>query len=98
MGKARSRNPWLRLSCDAWLLGAEAATVIGLRTLKLAAGGPAGDAEARRMVAEKVEAARALQVMALTGALGVTAPDVVDKTLKHYRRKVSANRRRLARR
>jgi hypothetical protein len=79
------------------MLNAEAATVIGLRTLKIAKGGAAGEAEARRMVTEKLEAARALQIMALTGALGFTAPDVVDKTLKHYRRKVRANRRRLAR-
>jgi len=93
----RSRNPWLRLGGDAWMLNAEAATVISLRTLKIARGGAAGQAEARRMVTEKLESARALQIMALTGALGFTAPDVVDKTLKHYRRKVRANRRRLAR-
>lgn len=93
-----SRNPWLRIGWDAWMLGAEAANVIGLRTLKLAAGGAAGEAEARRMVAEKIEAAQALQVMALTGVLGTTAPGVAAKTLKHYRRKVRANRRRLAKR
>ena len=93
----RTRNPWLRLGHDAWMLGAEAATVMTLRTMKIAAGGPAAEREARRMVSEKVEAAQALQVMALTGALGVTAPSVVDKSLQHYRRKVRANRRRLSR-
>jgi hypothetical protein len=94
----KSHNPWFRLGLDAWMLGAETASVMGLRALKIAAGGAAGQAEAGRMVAEKVEAAHALQVLAMTGALGFTAPDVVDGTLKHYRRKVRANRRRLRRR
>ncbi len=92
----RRRNPWLRLSQDAWMLGAEAATVMTLRTLKIAAGGPDAGREADRMVSEKIEAAQALQAMAMTGALGFTAPGVVDKSIKHYRRKVRANRRRLA--
>ena len=94
---ARKRNPWFRLGQDALALGAEAATVMTLRSMKIAAGGAAAETEARRMVSEKVEAAQALQVLALTGALGITAPGVVDKTLKHYRRKVRANRRRLTR-
>ena len=93
----RTRNPWLRLSQDAWMLGAEAATVMTLRTMKIAAGGPAAEREARQMVSEKVQAAQALGVMAMTGALGFTAPGVVDKSIKHYRRKVRANRRRLSR-
>ena len=92
---ARSRNPWLRLGWDAWSLGLEAGAVMGLRTMKIAAGGPAADAEARRMVSEKVDAAAALQTLAMTGALGFTAPQVAGKTLAHYRRKVRANRRRL---
>jgi len=94
---ARVRNPWVRLGWDAWMLGAESATVMTLRTMKIAAGGAAGEREARRMVDEKVEAAQALQTMALTGALGATAPVAADRTLKHYRRKVRANRRRLTR-
>jgi hypothetical protein len=93
---ARVRNPWLRLGWDTWSLGLEASSVIGLRAMKIAAGGPPGEAEARRMVSEKVEAAAALQTLALTGALGFTAPAVAARTLSHYRRKVRANRRRLA--
>jgi hypothetical protein len=95
MARSKARNPWARLGWDTWMLGAEAATVIGLRCLKIAAGGAAGEREARLMVDEKVEAARALQTMAATGALGFTAPGVSDKTIKHYRRKVRANRKRL---
>jgi hypothetical protein len=93
----RSRNPWFRLGLDAWTLGAEAATVMTLRSMKIAAGGAAAEAEAQRMVSEKIEAAQALGVMAVTGALGFTAPGVVGKSIKHYRRKVKANRRRLSR-
>lgn len=93
----RSRNPWFRLGRDAFALGAESAAVMTLRTMKIAAGGAPAEAEAERMVSEKIEAARALRMMALTGALGFTAPGVVDKSIKHYRRKVRANRRRLTR-
>lgn len=93
----RSRNPWLRVGFDAWTLGLEAQTVVGLRLLKLAAGGAAAEAEARRMVSEKAEAAAALQAMALTGALGFTAPAATAKAMRHVRRKVRANRRRLTR-
>jgi hypothetical protein len=89
------RNPWLRIGFDAWALGFEASLTIGLRALKMMAGGPAASAEARRMISEKIDAARALQAKALTGGLG-TAPSAAAKTLKHYRRKVRANRRRLS--
>ena len=93
---ARSRNPWFRVGLDAWTLGLEAQTVVGLRMMKLMSGGPAAQAEARRMVAEKVEAAAALQAMALTGALGLTAPAATAKAMRHVRRKVRSNRRRLS--
>ena len=93
----RSKSPWLRLGLDAWTLGGEAAAVMALRSAKLARGGAAAETEARRMVAEKVEAAQALQLLAMTGALGFTVPGAMDKTLKHYRRKVRSNRRRLSR-
>ena len=91
----RARNPWLRIGLDAWSLGVEASSVIGLRTLKLAAGGPAADAESRRMVEEKVRAGLEWQAMALTGALGRTPERAAAGTLTHYRRKVRANQRRL---
>ena len=48
------------------------------------------------MVSEKVEAGVALQMLALTGGLGVTPHGAAAKTVAHYRRKVRANRRRLA--
>jgi hypothetical protein len=94
---ARARNPWVRLGWDAWKLGAESASVIGLRAMTITAGGAVADRESRRMIEEKFEAAQALGLLAMTGALGFTAPGVADKTIKHYRRKVRANRRRLTR-
>jgi hypothetical protein len=90
------RNPWFRAGFDAWCLGVEASSVIALRTLKLAAGSAAAQAEARRMVSEKIEAGLTLHARALTGGLGLTAQSAATKTLAHYRRKVRANRRRLA--
>lgn len=78
------------------MLGLESAMVVGLRGLKLAAGGPAAKAETRRMVSEKVEAVAALQALALTGGLGTTPTAAARKTLRRYARTVRANRRRLA--
>ena len=92
----RSRaNPWIGIGWDAWRLGLDASTVIGLRTLKIAQGGETGRAEAERMVSEKVAAGLSLQTLAITGGLGLTPASASARTLAHYRRKVSANRRRL---
>ncbi|HZZ70373.1 MAG TPA: hypothetical protein VFE18_19555 [Phenylobacterium sp.] len=94
---SRRRSPWIGLGFDAWMLGVEASAVMAQRTVVLAAGGPTAHREALRMVAEKVDAGLALQGKALSGALGVTPTEVTARTLTHYRRKVRANRRRLAR-
>ena len=88
-------NPWMKLGWESWALGLEAGAVIGLRTMKIAAGGAAGEAEARRMVTEKVDAMTELGTMAMVGGLGCTPVDALDKTLSHYRKKVTANRHRL---
>jgi hypothetical protein len=89
-------NPWLRAGFKAWSLGLEASSVIALRTLKMATGGTDAEAEARRMVREKIEAGLALQVLAATGGLGLTPYTAAVRTMAHYGRKVQANRRRLA--
>jgi hypothetical protein len=85
----------MRLGLDAWSLGLEASAVVALRTMKLAAGGQAALDESRRMVAEKVAAAADLQAKAMTGALGGTLPAAMSGAVRHYRRRVRANRRRL---
>lgn len=89
------KNPWVLAGFDAWSLGAEASSVIALRILKIGSGGTAALAEAQQMVSEKIESGLALQAMALSGGLGLTAHGAARKTLSHYRRKVRANRRRL---
>ena len=91
---ARS-NPWMRLGLNAWSLGAESSAVIGLRVMKMAAGGAAAEREAQQMIREKVAAGLTLQSLAITGGLGFTPHSAAVKTVAHYRRKVRANRRRL---
>jgi len=89
------KNPWVRIGFDAWNLGFEASSVIGLRVLKIAAGGSAAEAETRLMFREKVESGWTLQGKALTGALGITAHGAMARTLAHYRRRVRSNHHRL---
>ena len=91
------RNPWLGLIMDTWSLGMEASSVIGLRTLMFATGGPDAQTEAARMISEKMVAGMELGAMAWTGSLGLTPQDAAAKTVAHYRREVRANRRRLSR-
>jgi hypothetical protein len=86
---------WAGAAIDAWALGMEASTVIGLRTVRMAAGGADAAEEARLMVSEKMLAALELQTALVTGQLGDDPLTGTRKTLRHYRRKVKANRKRL---
>lgn len=86
---------WWRAGVEGWLLGVESVSVIALRLVKLAAGGAPATAEGRRMISEKIAAGRALQARALTGRLGASAPGAARRTIRLYRRRVRANRRRL---
>jgi hypothetical protein len=95
---AFSRDPWLRLGMEAWWLGFESANVIALRMLRVAGGGPAAAAETQRMMSEKMTAACLLQWRSWLGLLGHSAPDIAGGSLRHYRKLVRANRRRLERR
>ena len=83
-----ARNPWLSLGFNTRALGMEASSVIALRTLKILSGGAAGEAEARRMIDEKIQAGLDRQSTALMGGLGLTAPGAARKVVAHYRRKV----------
>jgi hypothetical protein len=89
---------WFSLGFDMWMLGAEASSVVALRTMKMAAGGAAADAEASRMVTEKIAAGFALSQRAMSGQLGTTMPGIASAAVADYRRKVRANRRRLTKR
>lgn len=83
------------LAASGAQLALDAQQVIMLRLAKLARGGPRAQAEATRMVAEKVRAlgeSQTLVIKAVATGKGHTAP---EKVLGHYSRKVGANKRRL---
>jgi hypothetical protein len=86
---------WLRAGFDAWCLGIEATSVVGLRVAKIAAGGSVGSAEAMLMVSEKVQAGADLQTAFASGQLGPTPLAGLQTALRYFRRKVMANKRRL---
>ena len=79
---------WMKLGREMTMLAWEAQTVVGLRLAKIALGGAAAERESKLMVAEKVKAAMETMGHVATGG---TARSVV----RHYRRKVRANRARL---
>ena len=80
-----------KLGMDATMLAFESQRVIGMRLMMLSAGGAAAQAEAQRMVTEKVAAAGEAAMMMATGAS-------TAKVVAGYRRKVRANARRLSKR
>lgn len=98
--RAAFNNPWPTLGIEAWTLGLEASAVIGLRMWQRLMAGPHGnaasDAEAHRMVDEKMAAALHLQMAMITGRLGSTPATATKKIIRHYARAVRANRKRLA--
>jgi hypothetical protein len=94
--KSLLRNPWLRLSLDAMKLGVESQSVVALRLMKFAGGGPGAAAEAQLMVTEKIRAAVAAQAHLTSSAL-TGGPDGAQRAMTMYRRRVRANRRRLSR-
>lgn len=92
-------NPWLRLSLNAFQLGAEANSVVALRMMKMANGGAGAATEARLMVSEKIQAAIEVQSQLAIGVMtGAAAHIGPAKAVALYRRKVRANRRRLLKR
>lgn len=86
---------WFALALDGWAMGIEASAVIGLRMARLAGGGEAAASEAQRMVSEKVDAAIDLQMLAMRGALGKDVGAAASRSIRHYRSRIRANRRRL---
>ncbi len=75
----------------------DAQTVIWLRSLRIAQGGAQAEIEATRMITEKVAALAEAQVAATAAALrGSKKHGVARKALGVYAKRVSSNRRRLA--
>lgn len=89
---------WFGLSVSAARMSIDAQTVIGLRMMKLAAGGAHAEAEAVRMFSEKAAAMVEAQMDIARGLMTGRAQHLQPKrTLALYRRKVRANKRRLSR-
>ena len=73
--------------------GLEAQCVIALRVLRIAAGGACAEAEASRMVTEKILAAGEAQAPAATATMrGHKKHVVTAKALNVYGKRVRANR------
>jgi hypothetical protein len=87
---------WMSLATDGALLAYDAAAVVGLRLMRLAALDARAASEAWLMVEEKWESAAQLQWRAMTGELGTKPLEVASASLTHLSRKVAANRRRLS--
>jgi hypothetical protein len=92
----RSRSSWFGLPLNAWQATLEAQQVIGLRLARLACGGHLAWAEANRMTSEKIAALSEAQTAAAIAMLAGKAAAVPSRTLALYRRKMRANRKRLA--
>lgn len=90
-------NPWIELGWQSWILGMEASSVMAARLMKMSAGGESAQREFALMFSEKAQAGAQLQTkLANLGARAAPATAVAT-TLRHYRKKVTANRRRLSR-
>jgi hypothetical protein len=92
-------NPWLALTFKTVQLGLDAQSVIALRMMRLASGGPTAKAEMSRMVIDKAEAIAEAQAAATMAAMTGSKDHVVaGKTLDVFSKRVRANKRRLSRR
>ncbi len=81
---------WMNFAFDSARLCQEAQEVMTLRLMKLAAGGPASQIEAQRMIAEKG--------FALAEAAGSLASGAsMDRVVRRYRNIVRENKQRLSR-
>ncbi len=81
---------WMKLTGDMALLSIEAQQVIGMRLMRIAAGGRGARFENERMVTEKIAAAQDAAMSLMTGG----SP---EKVVRRYRTHVRKNRTRLSR-
>lgn len=87
----------LTLGGDLCALWVEAASVVWLRSSRLARGGPDAFAEAGLMVGEKIAAQQELLGKLAAGKLGKTPLAVATSATRYVVKGVRANRRRLSR-
>jgi hypothetical protein len=86
---------WWALGLESWRLGMDVASVVAMRSAKIAAGGAGAARESQLMVAEKVAAAAEIQVAFMTGGLGRSPQAISRNIVRTYGAKVRKNRRRL---
>ena len=84
-----------RVTLDPISFGADVASVMALRVIRIAAGGQAGRKEARLMVTEKMAALAHVQFSLASGAYGYTLQSMAQGAGDHYARAVRSNRKRL---
>jgi hypothetical protein len=90
-------NAWFALSAQAMRMCWDAQAVMLLRTLRIAKGGARAEAEAQRMVTEKLAALAQAQLAATAATLkGSKKHRVAKKALAVYATRVRRNRRRLS--
>ena len=92
----------MRNFMDSWFeaarFGYDAQRVIGLRMMRMAAGGTNASSEARLMVSEKLAALADAQLeIALAFVSGSTFNVAAARAYRPYRRRVRANKSRLTR-
>jgi hypothetical protein len=88
-------NPWATMAMQTAMLAIESQQVIAMRLTKFAFGGPGVQREAELMVSEKMESLAETSQMMMLAALGGSHDLGAGKVVRHYRKKVRANVRRL---
>jgi len=91
-------NAWLALTFQAALLGLDAQRVVALRLMRLSGGSAAGVTEARLMVKDKMAALTEAQFAAATTVLTGDSYELAKKVLRMFKKRVRANKNRLANR
>ncbi|MEO5706731.1 MAG: hypothetical protein ABIT10_12520 [Alteraurantiacibacter sp.] len=95
--KATKASDPFGLAAEMWQLGFEAWQVIGWRSWRMMQGGAAAHDESVRMVSEKWQANMELGMAAMAGEGGATPEAQARKAVRHYQKRVTANRKRLSR-
>jgi hypothetical protein len=92
-------DPWFSLISKTMQMGLEAQSVIALRMMRFATGGPAAQTEAFRMIIDKVAAGFEMQAAAASAITSGQKESVIaGEVLGVLKKRVRANKRRLSRR
>ena len=94
----RSRSKMNKLFSDTLKMSLAAHRVIGLRLMKIAAGGAHGKRESELMVSEKIEAAAEASVEAAISVASGRPHRAAERALAVYTKRVNGNLKRLSKR